>query len=171
MGSGQPRRFPSIGTKHHPAPRSGGILRRFIAARRGAVALEFALGFPIFLAMIYGVFEFGRIVWTRNTMEFAIEEAARFAMVNPNAANAQISTLVEDNAVGLDVALIDVKVDFEQDNTGPGNGPRTFVNITGTYDYAPIVPLVIPTMAGGGIDFTKLQMDIVSTTRMALVIP
>ena len=58
--------------------RNGGVLMRFIRARRGAVALEFALGLPIFLAMIYGIFEFGRVFWTKNTMEFAIQEAARF---------------------------------------------------------------------------------------------
>ena len=150
-----------------PADRlPGGTLMRFIAARRGAVALEFALGFPIFLAMIYGVFEFGRIFWTQNTLEYAVEEAARFVMVNPNAANAVIIARVENSAVGLDVALIDVTIVFEQ-----SGGDNSFVNITGTYNYAPIVPLVIPTTVGGSIDFTKLQMDIVSTTRMALVIP
>ena len=62
--------------------------------------------------------------------------------------------------------LIDVTIVFEQ-----SGGNNSFVNITGTYNYAPIVPLVIPTTVGGSIDFTKLQMDIVSTTRMALVIP
>ena len=155
-----------------PAERPlGGILTRFIRARRGAVALEFALGLPIFIAMIYGVFEFGRIFWTQNTMEFAIEEAARFTMVNPNATNAQIIDIVEDKAVGLDVARIDVNIVFEQDNTGTGTGPRAFVKITGTYNYVPIIPLVLPVVGGGGIDFTALEMDIVTTTRMALVIP
>ena len=149
----------------------GGLFMRFIRARRAAVALEFALGLPIFLAMIYGVFEFGRIFWTQNTMEFAIEEAARFTMVNPNATNAQITTFVEDKAVGLDAARIKVDIVFEQDNSDPGNGPRAFVNITGTYDYQPVVPLVLPVAGGGRIDFTALQMDIVTTTRMALVIP
>ena len=144
----------------------GGILMRFIRARRGAVALEFALGLPIFLAMIYGLFEFGRIFWTQNTMEFAIEEAARFTMVNPNATNAQIIDIVEDKAVGLDVARIGVDIVFEQ--TG---GDRSFVNITGTYSYAPVIPLVLPVAGGDGIDFTALEMDIVTTTRMALVIP
>lgn len=144
----------------------GGVLMRFIRARRGAVALEFALGLPIFLAMIYGVFEFGRIFWTQNTMEFAIEEAARFTMVNPNATSAQITTLVEDKAVGLDAARIKVVIVFEQ--SGADN---SFVTITGTYSYAPVVPLVLPVAGGGGIDFTALEMDIVTSTRMALVIP
>ena len=46
---------------------------RFIRARRGSVAIEFALGLPIFLFLVYGIFEFGRVFWTKNTMEFAVE--------------------------------------------------------------------------------------------------
>ena len=144
----------------------GGILTRFIRARRGAVALEFAIGLPIFLAMVYGIFEFGRVFWTQNTMEFAIEQAARFTMVNPNAANAQIIDVVEVNAVGLDTTLIAVDIVFEQ-----AEGNNSFVNITGTYSYAPMIPLVLPNFGNGSFDFTKLEMDIVTTTRMALVIP
>lgn len=139
---------------------------RFIAARRGAVAIEFALGLPIFLAMIYGVFEFGRIFWTQNTMEFAVEEAARFVMVNPNASDTQIVMIVQDKAVGLDAARINVDIVFEQ--SGVDN---SFVNITGTYNYAPMIPLVLPTTGGGSLDFTAFEMDIVTSARMALVIP
>ncbi len=139
---------------------------RFINARRGAVAIEFAFGMPIFLAMIYGVFEFGRILWTQNTMEFAIEEAARYVMVNPNATDAQIVTIVEDKATGLDAARINVGVNFEQ--IGADN---SVVDITGTYNYAPLFPIVFPVVGGGRIDFTAFEMDIVTTTRMALVIP
>ena len=144
----------------------GGILTRFIRARRGAVALEFAIGLPIFLAMVYGIFEFGRIFWTQNTMEYAVEEAARFTMVNPTAANAQIIDVVEENAVGLDTTLIAVNIVFEQSGTD-----NSFVTITGTYSYAPMIPLVLPNLGKGSFDFTKLEMAIVTTTRMALVIP
>lgn len=144
----------------------GGILTRFIRARRGAVALEFAIGLPIFLAMIYGIFEFGRVFWTKNTMEFAVEEAARFTVVNPNAATGLIVSVVEDKAAGLDVSLINVAIAFEQ-----AAGDRTFVNITGTYSYAPMIPLVIPYAGGDGFDFKALEMNLVTTTRMALVIP
>ncbi len=149
----------------------GGILTRFIRARRGAVALEFAIGLPIFLAMVYGIFEFGRVFWTQNTMEFAIEEAARFTMVNPNAANDQIIDVVEENAVGLDTALIAVNIVFQQGVTESGNPAQSFVTITGTYSYAPMIPLVLPNVGKGSFDFTKLEMNIVTTTRMALVVP
>ena len=152
-------------------PARGGILMHFIRARRGAVAIEFALGLPIFLAMVYGVFEFVRIFWTQNTMEFAVQEAARYTIVNPKASNVEIAAIVQEKAVGLDVARITVKVVFEADSTGTGSaGANGFVNITGIYKYTPVIPLVLPVAGGGGIDFTKLTMDIVTTTRTALVL-
>ena len=78
---------------------------------------------------------------------------------------------MEDNAVGLDAGSIAINIFFEQGVSESGNAAQAFVNITGTYNYTPIIPLVIPIAGGDGIDFTDLQVDLVSTIRMALVIP
>ena len=157
-------------------PRGGGLLMRLRHRllcigddSRGAVALEFALGLPIFLAMIYGVFEFVRIFWTQSTMEFAVEEAARFALVNPDASNDDIITVVRDKAAGLDVTRIDVNIIYESD--AAGTVARAFVNVKGTYSYAPMIPLVLPATGGATLDFRKFEMAIVSSSRMALVLP
>ncbi len=165
-----------LGATCEARPRRGGLLTRLRHRlscigddSRGAVALEFALGLPIFLAMIYGVFEFGRIFWTQSTMEFAVEEAARFALVNPNASSTEITAIVTDKAAGLDVARIAVNIFYEPDATG--NIARAFVNVTGTYSYAPMIPLVLPATGGATLDFRKFEMAIVSSTRMALVLP
>ena len=139
---------------------------RFIAARRGAVAIEFALGLPIFLAMVYGVFEFGRVFWTKNTMEYAVEEAARFTMVNPNASNDVIIQRVKDKAVRLDPKRISVIIEFEV-----LGADRSFVTITSTYSYEPIITPVIPVSGARTIDLTKLEVDLAASTRLALVIP
>ena len=143
---------------------AGGIMRRLARSRRGVVAIEFALGFPIFLALVYGLFEFGRIFWTQNTLEYAIQQAARFAMVNTSASDSQIQTVVTNSAVGLNPADISIDVDFED-----AAGERAFINITGTYAYAPFVPLVVPFAGGDAFDFKKPTFDIVTSTRMAVV--
>ena len=165
-----------IGATGGARPRRGGLLtrlrRRLLCVgddSRGAVALEFALGLPIFIAMIYGVFEFGRIFWTQSTMEFAVEEAARFALVNPDASSNDIIDVVRDKAAGLDVARIKVDISYEPDATG--TIARAFVNVKGIYNYAPMVPLVLPATGGATLDFRKFEMDIVSSSRMALVLP
>jgi Flp pilus assembly protein TadG len=144
--------------------RHRGILIALAESRKGAVALEFALGFPIFLAMVYGLFEFARIFWSQNTLQFAIEEAARSAIVNSTITESELTTIVKDKAAGLPDADISVVVVFED-----ANGSRGFVTITGTYEYSPIIPLVVPLVSGNSIDFNALTVDIVAKTRMPIV--
>jgi Flp pilus assembly pilin Flp len=57
-----------------------GDLRRFWRGRSGAVAAEFALVVPIFLAFIFGVIDVGRAMWTWNRAEKATEAGVRFAV-------------------------------------------------------------------------------------------
>jgi Flp pilus assembly protein TadG len=150
--------------KRSTPSRPRGILMSLAKCHRGAVALEFALGFPIFLALVYGLFEFARIFWTQNTMKFAIEEAARSAVVNSTISETELTIIVMNRAAGLNDAEISVDVEFED-----ANGSRGFVTITGTYDYSPIVPIVLPLVSGNSIDFEALAFDIVTSTRMPIV--
>lgn len=56
---------------------------RNLRARRnatsGASALEFAIVAPVFLAMLLGVVEFGRMAWTQTSLQYAVQRAARCA--------------------------------------------------------------------------------------------
>jgi TadE-like protein len=49
---------------------------------RGQAMVEFALIFPIFILLLVGMFDFGRVVWVNNTLATAAREAARFAIVH-----------------------------------------------------------------------------------------
>ncbi len=139
------------------------LFARVAACRVGAVALEFAVGLPLFIALVYGLFEFARIAWTQNTLEYALEEAARFAIVNTDASTVEIQNVVTDSAAALDPARITVTVTFE--TVGGGD----FVTVTGTYDFDLVVPMTVPTAGGGQIDFKPLKPDITGTARMAVV--
>ena len=52
-------------------------IRRIAYDSSGSVAVEFALLLPVYIAVIFGIIEFGRMIWIRNTLEFAAEQAAR----------------------------------------------------------------------------------------------
>ena len=138
---------------------------RLALSRKGAAAIEFAFGLPIFLALVYMLFEFARIFWSQNTLEYAIEEAARFAMVRPTATVSEVQTVANNSAVGLSTDDLRFDVVFSD-----VNGSRGLVSITGTYNYAPVVPLVIP-FAGtkSVIDFKTLEFDIITSTQMSIV--
>ncbi len=131
------------------------LCARVAACRLGSVAIEFAVLLPVFLALIYGLFEFARIAWTQTTLEYAVEEAARFAMVNPTASATQITDVANDSAAGLDVAEIQFTAIFV---TLPGGAQ--VVTVDGTYNFVPIVKIV-----GVG------TFDITSTARMPIVLP
>jgi hypothetical protein len=48
----------------------------------GQALVEFALIIPIFLVLLMGIFDFGRVVWASNSLAYAAREAARFAIVH-----------------------------------------------------------------------------------------
>ena len=44
--------------------------------------VEFALVFPIFILLMVGFFDLGRVIWVNDTLATASREAARFAIVH-----------------------------------------------------------------------------------------
>jgi Flp pilus assembly protein TadG len=50
---------------------------------RGASALEFALTAPAFFLFMFGIIEFGLLLWTQIGLQHGAELAARCASVNP----------------------------------------------------------------------------------------
>lgn len=88
-------------------------LRKLLSFHRhihGAMAVEFALVMPLFLLIVMGAIEFGRLYWIRGTMQFAIDEAARYAMVNTSATNSTIQTYATGKLYGLSSSTVTVAV-------------------------------------------------------------
>jgi hypothetical protein len=52
------------------------------ARPRGQAMVEFALIFPIFILLLVGIFDLGRVIWVNDTLATAAREAARFAIVH-----------------------------------------------------------------------------------------
>lgn len=51
---------------------------------RGAALVEFAIVSTIFLTVLFGVLEFGRLFWTHNALKDAARRGARYAIVRKN---------------------------------------------------------------------------------------
>jgi TadE-like protein len=49
---------------------------------RGQAMVEFALIFPIFILLLVGIFDLGRVIWVNDTLATAAREAARYAIVH-----------------------------------------------------------------------------------------
>lgn len=87
-----------------------GFLHTLRRCQRGAAAVEFGLIAPVVLLVLVGTVEAGRAVWTRNSLQFAAEEAARFSMVNRFADDAEIRSQALDRLPGIDPAGVEVVV-------------------------------------------------------------
>jgi hypothetical protein len=56
--------------------------RRLAGCQSGATVVEFALVGGLFLGLILGVIEVGRLLWTLNALHYGAQQAARCAAVN-----------------------------------------------------------------------------------------
>jgi Flp pilus assembly protein TadG len=57
------------------------FLRRIRADRSGTAAIEFSIVAPVFFAMVLGIIDVGRYMWTFNTMQYAVDDAIRAGVV------------------------------------------------------------------------------------------
>ncbi len=57
-------------------------MRKEPNAERGQGLVELALVLPIFLAMLFGIIDLGRVIWANDSLGNAAREAARYAIVH-----------------------------------------------------------------------------------------
>lgn len=65
----------------------------------GNIAVEFALVAPIFLAVIFGIIEMGNAYLAFNNLQYARDQAARYAMLHPLADSDTIKGEIADYLV------------------------------------------------------------------------
>jgi Flp pilus assembly protein TadG len=109
---------------------------------RGANLVEAALALLLTLTILFGIMEFGRAVWSYNTVAHAAREGARFAMVHGKASKspatqATVQAVVRRQAIGLLPANTQVVVTWI-----PDNAPGSAVKVAVTYNFSSIVPFV-----------------------------
>lgn len=101
--------------------------------RKGAVIVEFALGFIVFIMLIFGIMEGARLVWTYTTLSHAAREGARFAMVHGSrapVADSAVEALVKNRVVGLDPADVTVTTVWEDAAKSGSSTVRVEVDYT-----------------------------------------
>lgn len=109
---------------------------------KGSVATEFAITLPIFLTIIFGIFEIGYYFFLATSIENAVLSASRFGItggtINESVSReAQVRKIILDNTYGnlkTENLVIDTRV-FEQ-FADIGEDPEPYVdeNNSGTYD-------------------------------------
>lgn len=74
--------------------------------RSGSIAVEMAILLPVVLIFMLGLAEFGRAIWTKATLDYAVEAAARCAVVDEIlcGTSGQTQNYAASRAAGLSVA-------------------------------------------------------------------
>ena len=145
---------------------------RLLRNEGGASVAEFAVIVPFFLIFLLGVFEFARGLWVVNTLQFAVEQGARYAMLSelngvsrPTTDNCsttkdafatQIQNLVQAN---LSEALLNSATPSVS-ITCPSSGslPVMITSITASYSFSFWLRALVPY---GPLDLQ--QADVVTT--------
>ncbi len=122
---------------------AGQIRSARTAGQRGAAIIESAIILLVFLLILFGIFELGRIMNAQETLTDAAREGARFAstpvaMTNNLPTNAQITTLVDGflQASGLNGANVTITRPVVIVN---GSTPTEYTRVRVDLQYQPVL--------------------------------
>ena len=128
---------------------------------RGQSLIEFALVLPVLVILLVGVFDLGRAVMLSETLNNAVREGARHAIVNgttsssplgpatlttPPAADNTATTVVRRHTIGIN-STVTIVMSWPDGNANKGSE----VQIIATTPFTPILSQVF---TGGGIAVT-----------------
>ena len=134
-------------------------LKAWLAETNGATAAEFALVAPFFLALIFGVMEGGRVMFTQGVINYATQSTTRWAVVNPPASGQtteQYTDVLEDYAKSKLILISPNKVAASTATSPPNPADNTrTITITVSYDFDWMLPFV--GSATGPIQLTAMS--------------
>jgi hypothetical protein len=162
-------------------------MRRIFRARMtGQGLVEFALVFPIFLFLLFGMFDIGRAVFAFNEVTNAAREGVRIAIVNqdPTMINDRIDSQTSGTTVNQCVFFIESTSTFDTCNKGASTpsdecpvvpAVGCIVHIEVWTDYTAVTPIIgnllgpmtLTANSEGAIEFVCPNPDISAWTTAA----
>lgn len=116
--------------------------RRILRDREGAVLVEFALVAPVFVAMLFGMIETGRLFWVKQTLDEVAYSTARCMSVSASCeTETQQKTFAVDRAASLGIAITAAEITITGASTCKGVAGSNAVTIRHT-DGSPVIGLV-----------------------------
>lgn len=101
------------------------LLRHLRRCSAGATAVEFALVGTIFFGVIVGTLQVGRVLLVRHNISNAVELAARAALLDPDATDAELAAII---ANAIDFADRDQLV-IASTEVGTSAGPMRQIRV------------------------------------------
>lgn len=107
--------------------------------KNGTVLVETAIILPLLLLIVFGICEFGRVMFITNTLNNAARYGARLAVVSTNPLNiASLTTEIKNHTPlsSADLNLIEISIP----NSSPAAGSA--VTVTAKLPFTPIIPFM-----------------------------
>ena len=109
--------------------RLGKYLRHLRSDSHGSMAIEFAFAAPVLLIAMIGIAEIGRMFWARHSLEYAVQETARWAMIDKTASATALHDYASQKMGWTDTNHLTVVV---QSTTESG---KSYTSVTATYHF------------------------------------
>ena len=105
--------------------------------RKGQSILEFALVFPLIFLLITGLVDLGRALFYYSTLNNAVREGTRYAIVQPKGTE---DSVIEDKVAKYfyDINDLQTNVAITVNHTGTSEDPK--IQIIAAYIFKPITP-------------------------------
>jgi hypothetical protein len=78
-----------------------GFLRRRARRKRGQAMAEFALVLPIFLLILFGIIDGGRMIFVSNQLSEAARDGARWGSVQERSTTSAGRASIDDRVIGI----------------------------------------------------------------------
>ncbi|HEY3777221.1 MAG TPA: TadE/TadG family type IV pilus assembly protein [Rhizomicrobium sp.] len=139
-------------------------LSRFWRAAAGTAAIEFAILAPPFLCLAFGVYEFGRALWTMEALQESVTQGARCIGVQSTScyasgiySDANTISYVQNVAQGWGISVPTADIVPTQSTTcGTVAG---FAQVQITYQFSTVVGSLIPALANETLTATSCFPD------------
>jgi hypothetical protein len=141
---------------------------------RGSSIVEFALIAPLFLFLLIAIIELGLLFWANLTMQYAVAEGARHALVgqrnpDPNTASRAVIRKIEDSSMGLYGRLdpvISIHSRAQYGSSAMAGGPGDIVVLQLDCAWPILTPLLMPFFSGG-----KYRFSVAAAMRSEAFLP
>ena len=95
--------------------------------------------------LVFGTLEFGHAYWVRSMLQFAVEEAGRYAMAHTSATTTQVAAVASAKLAGFGLTAGSLTVQA----TASSSGGVNYMSVTAQYQYSfatsliPVSPLTL----------------------------
>ncbi|WP_374900891.1 TadE/TadG family type IV pilus assembly protein [Brucella endophytica] len=129
-------------------------MRHFWKSEAGVAAIEAALVLPVFLLLLFGIIEFGRLFWASHALQETATVTARCMGLpqlecsrNGTYDAALASEFAKNTSRGWFIALDPASIALDRDAECQGIGG--FSSVALAYEFQTVVPKLIEALAGG----------------------